>query len=345
MRMLINARNRSVAVEGDTIAAAGGRFDVVLDCPDLEVRPGLINAHDHLHRNHYGRLGVGPYPNAYRWAEDIQVRYRRRIASGRCLPRRAALLTGAWKNLFAGVTTVVHHDAWEPDFDRDFPIRAARVATADSLGMAEEIEAPQGGPFSVHLAEGIDQVAAAEISALDRRGLLNERLVAVHCVGADANGIERLRDSGAALVWCPTSNQFLFGRTAPAELLEGDTDVLIGSDSRLTGAGDLLDEIRAARAFGILDDERLRAAVGATCARRLGLPEPSLEPGSNADLILLARPLEQARAADVALTVVGGIPRVAHGAIAARLGSLAEHGTRMPIGSVVRWINQQGIAA
>jgi hypothetical protein len=75
------------------------------------------------------------------------------------------------------------------------------------------------------------------------------------------------------------------------------------------------------------------------------LPEPSLEPGSNADLILLARPLEQARAADVALTVVGGIPRVAHGAIAARLGSLAEHGTRMPIGSVVRWINQQGIAA
>ena len=80
MRMLINARNGSVAVDGDAIVATGGRFDIVVDCPDADVRPGLINAHDHLHRNHYGRLGAGPYANAYHWAEDIQLRFARRIA-------------------------------------------------------------------------------------------------------------------------------------------------------------------------------------------------------------------------------------------------------------------------
>jgi cytosine/adenosine deaminase-related metal-dependent hydrolase len=337
--MLVNARNRSVGIEGGRIVDAAGRFDIVIDCPDADARPGLINAHDHLHRNHYGRLGAGTYPNAYRWAEDIQVRYRRCIANGWRLPRREALLAGAWKNLFSGVTTVVHHDAWEADFDRVFPIRVARLASADSLGMSGALEAPAAGPFGLHVAEGIDAVAAGEVADLGQRGLLDQRLIAVHGVGIDASGVTQFHRAGSALVWCPTSNNFLFGRTAPAPLLEG-ADVLLGSDSRLTGAGDLLDELRAARALQILDDERLADAVGGVCARRLGLPEPSLEPGSSADLILLGRPLAQARSADVALTVVAGVPRVARLDLARQLGVLAGHGTKMRVGGVVRWTNR-----
>lgn len=344
MRMLINARNRSVAIEGETIVAEGGRFDVVIDFPEADLRPGLINGHDHLHRNHYGRLGSGPYANAYRWAEDIQVRFSRRIARGRRVPRRTALLAGAWKNLFAGVTTVVHHDSWEPDFDDGFPIRVARVATSDSLGMAERVEAPPGGPFCLHVAEGVDGVAASEVDALDRRGLLNPSLIAVHGVGIEGSGIERFRRSGAALVWCPTSNHFLFGRTASKELLEAASDVMLGSDSRLTGEGDLLDEIQAARARRMVDDARLENAVGSTGARRLGIAEPSLEPGSRADLILLGKPVTDARSGDVALTVVAGVPRVASTDVARQLGSFADRGGEMRIGRVARWTNQQGEA-
>jgi cytosine/adenosine deaminase-related metal-dependent hydrolase len=341
VRMLINARNRSVAIEGDRIVREGGRYDLVLDCPDADAHPGLINAHDHLHRNHFGRLGRPTYANAYRWADDIQVRYRRRIARGRKLPRRQALLAGAWKNLFAGVTTVVHHDSWEPEFDRDFPIRVARVACADSLGMSERFKAPAAGPYCLHVAEGVDDVAANEVPTLAGRGLLNERLIAVHGVGVDPADIERFRRSGAALVWCPTSNHFLFGRSVPAKLLDGGTDLLLGSDSRLTGQGDLLDELQAARASRLLADERLTDAVGKTGALRLGLPEPSLEPGSAADLILVDRPLIEARARNVALTMVGGIPRVARPHVARRLGSLAERGKKARIGSQSRWINQE----
>lgn len=337
--MLINARNRSVAIEGSRIVDQEGRFDIVVDCRDCDVRPGLINAHDHLHRNHYGRLGRPTYPNAYRWAADIQRRHRRRISSGNYLPRRQALLAGAWKNLFAGVTMVVHHDSWEADFDRDFPIRVARIACADSIGMARQVQPPASGPFCLHVAEGIDEIAAGEVETLDWRGLLDRRLIAVHGVGIDADGVRKFRRSGAALVWCPTSNRFLFGRTAPDSLLRGGTDILLGSDSRLTGDGDLLDEIHAARASDILDDSGLEESVGRTAARRLGLAEPLLEPGSEADLILLARPLLESRARDVALTIVAGVPRLARTEIARRFGALAELGRRKRIGRVTRWIN------
>src|SRR5215469_1730386 len=105
MRLLIRARNREVAVEGDRIVEPHGGFDRVLDFPEADVAPGLINAHDHLHRNHYGRLGRPPYANAYAWAADIQAGDACRIAEGRALQRREALLEGAWKNLFCGVTT------------------------------------------------------------------------------------------------------------------------------------------------------------------------------------------------------------------------------------------------
>lgn len=340
MRMLVNARNCAVAIEGERIVAAEGRFDIVLDCPDAEVRPGLINAHDHLHRNHYGRLGRPGYGNAYQWARDIQTRYRRRIAHGRARPRREALLAGAWKNLFAGVTSVVHHDAWEDAFDRDFPIRVVPLASADSLGMTPDLDGVEKGErFGLHLAEGVDEAAADEVRAIAAKGLLTRDLIAVHGVGMDSDGVARFRASGAALVWCPSSNLFLFGRTAPAALLDDGIDVLLGSDSLLTGAGDLLDELACARAIGGLSDARLEGAVGAVAATRLGLDPPALDPGNRADLILLRRPLVEARAADVLLVVANGAVRVACPDLAPSLGIHADHGIEMTIGTVVRWTN------
>ena len=47
MRLLIAARNRAIAIEDGIIVEPEGAFDIVLQCPDADVRPGLINAHDH----------------------------------------------------------------------------------------------------------------------------------------------------------------------------------------------------------------------------------------------------------------------------------------------------------
>src|SRR6185503_4916926 len=106
----------------------------------------------------------------------------------------------AWKNLFCGVTTVVHHDPWEADFDDAFPLRVAPVRCADSLGMDPELQGLDGdGPFCLHLAEGADERAAGEVHELKNRDLLGPDLIAVHGVGMDAAGVGAFRASGAAL--------------------------------------------------------------------------------------------------------------------------------------------------
>jgi cytosine/adenosine deaminase-related metal-dependent hydrolase len=342
MSLRVEASNAAVGVVDGRIVAATGRFDVELSIADGELRPGLINCHDHLHRNHYGRLGTPPYANAYDWGRDIHDREQRRIDAGRALPRREALLRGAWKNLLAGVTTVVHHDRREPAFDDDFPLRVVDLRTVHSLDFEPVLPGAIAGeePFAIHLAEGVDEHSAEEIRELDRRGLLTSRLIAVHVVGADNDGIRRLRGAGAAIVWCPTSNQFLFGDSAPAGLLAPGTDVMLGSDSLLTGAGSLLDEIRYARSLRLLSDERLELAVGPVAARRLGLEPPSLAIGARADLVVLRRPLLEAAEVDVALVVAGGELRVLDPALLPSLGEHAAAGRMHTAQGVTRWIGQ-----
>ncbi len=308
MRLLIEAANTTIAIEDGKIIELSGNFDRIVRSSDGEVRPGLINAHDHLHRNHYGRLGAPPYENAYAWATDIQQRQSAEIARGRALPRREALLAGAWKNLLTGVTHVVHHDAWEREFDVEFPINVVRIASTDSVATIPETTPAADRPFALHVAEGVDRAAAEEVRILDARGYLNGNLVAVHAVGPDVDGIARLRACGCALVWCPTSNHFLFGRSAPSALLAEGMDVLLGSDSLLTGAGSLLDELGAAR--GVMSDARLLDAVSALAARRLGIPAPSLTPGAPANLVLFRRAMLDANHDDIALVMAGGELRV-----------------------------------
>jgi cytosine/adenosine deaminase-related metal-dependent hydrolase len=342
VRTLVTAANGAVGIEGDRLVEPSGTFDVVLQVRDGTLHPGLINAHDHLHRNHYGRLGAPPYANAYEWGRDIHRRHAAGIARGRALPRRAALLHGAWKNLRAGVTTVVHHDEREPDFDADFPLRVVRVACAHSLGFGGELPvSPRGTAFAIHLAEGIDDESAAEVHELAARGRVTADLLAVHAVGADRVGIALLRAAGAAVVWCPSSNRFLFGRTAPAALLAPGVDVLLGSDSLLTADGSLLDELRLARSLGVLDDRRLRDSVGCTAARRIGVEPPSLEIGARADVVVTRRPLPGASESDVALVVAGGVVRVLEPALVPALGSAAACGRLARSGGVLRWIADQ----
>jgi cytosine/adenosine deaminase-related metal-dependent hydrolase len=342
VRLLLETAHAAIGVADGRIVAPTGPFDVVLRVPDGTLRPGLINAHDHLHRNHYGRLGAPPYGNAYEWGRDIHHTHADAIARARAVGRREALLRGAWKNLRAGVTTVVHHDPWEPDFDAGFPIRVARVDSAHSLGFGAELPAaPTGRPFAIHLAEGIDDASAAEVHALAERGLVTSELLAVHAVGVDHAGIALLRGAGSAIVWCPSSNRFLFGRTAPAELLAPGVDVLLGSDSLLTADGSLLDELRLARDLALVSTERLLGAVGVVAARRLGVEPPSLDVGARADVVVLRGPLLEASERDVAVVIAGGVVRVLDPALTGALGARAALGRIETRDGVARWLGDQ----
>lgn len=342
MSILIEADNATVAVSRGHVVEPPGKFSARIRIPGGEVRPGLINGHDHLHRNHYGRLGSPPYANAVQWAMQVQRSCASRIELGRKLPRHQALQIGAWKNLLSGVTHVMHHDRWERLFERDFPLTVIRIANADSLGMTPDFisrcgDAGSSQRFALHVSEGIDEDAAREIRVLSSRGILGHGLLAVHAVGPDSDGIKTLRASGCAVVWCPTSNHFLFGRTAPDALIAAGTDVILGTDSLLTGDGDILDELRFVR--GRIEDQRLTAAVGSIAARRFGLPEPSLLPGARADLVVLRRPLLEATLKDIALVIAAGKLRVLDPVLLPQLP--LSHGSIVTWRGVQRWISGQ----
>ncbi len=69
------------------------------------------------------------------------------------------------------------------------------------------------------------------VAYLDSLGLLNERLVAVHCVVPDAKDIRLLADRRVSVVHCPESNLKLASGVAPVPaLLEAGVATALGTD-------------------------------------------------------------------------------------------------------------------
>ncbi len=202
--------------------------------------PGLINAHDHLELDFLPRLGTPPYPSFYDWAEDVYrpdeapIRDLRRIG----LPDR--LLWGALKNIISGVTTVMHHDAYHSAvFGDGFPVHVVHpYRWAHSLGFgANPRDAYAGGtgPFVIHAAEGADARARNEIEQLDKLGVLGDDTILVHGVAITVAQWRRLSERGVGLVWCPSSNLYLFGQTVEIGALPSEVSVALGTDSTISG--------------------------------------------------------------------------------------------------------------
>ncbi len=319
------------------------RGDTVLDLQGGFVLPGLVNAHDHLELNHYGRLkGRDRYENASGWIADMGPRLSGdpAIRDGRAHPLGERLFIGGLKNLLSGVTTVAHHNPFYAELRRTLPIRLVRrYGWAHSFLLESqpagargepggEVAArarmtPADAPFLVHLAEGVDDEARGELPRLEALGCLKPNTVIVHGVAIDENGWRRVARAGGGLVWCPASNAFLFGRTAlVSALVAGGDDprvtVALGTDSRVTGSLDLLDELRAARDASSLPPAALLRMVTSDASALLRQPRAGrLAVGAPADLMVLPPLADQPGAAlleakrrDVRLVAVEGRPLV-----------------------------------
>jgi cytosine/adenosine deaminase-related metal-dependent hydrolase len=317
--------------------------DIVVDLDGAFVLPGLVNAHDHLELNHYGRLKVRDrYADASEWIDDLRplldgdpfVRERRRH------PLRERLFIGALKNLLAGVTTVAHHNPLYRELGRSYPIRVVtRFGWAHSFALegapvgargepGGEVArcaaaTPASAPFILHLAEGTDARAAGELAKLDALGGIRANTVLVHGVALGPRDWQALVARGAGLVWCPASNLFLFGRTAPVRAFLDAVDgswrhLALGTDSRVTGSRDLLDELRAAASAAPVTPAELLRMVTVAPAAMLRLTHAGrIAVGAPADLLIVpgtsSEPGEALLALDraaVGLVVVGGRPVV-----------------------------------
>jgi cytosine/adenosine deaminase-related metal-dependent hydrolase len=325
------------------IDAPPRRGDEVVDLQGAFVLPGLINAHDHLELNHYGALkGRERYESASAWIDDMRPRLQSdsAIRANRAFPLRSRLFIGGLKNLLAGVTTVAHHNPLYPGIHRAVPVRVLRrfgwahsfllqghpVGARGEPGgdvAARYRATPSRRPFIIHAGEGCDEAAAQEIDRLDEIGCLGANTVLVHGVTITPLEWTRILARGASLVWCPASNDFLFGRTPPVRQLldvseRGQAHLCLGSDSRLTGARDLLDELRAASMLAALTPRELLRMVTTAPADVLRLPDAGrLSAGSSADLIVIPPRSQDAAEAlistsrrDLALVVIGGRPLV-----------------------------------
>jgi cytosine/adenosine deaminase-related metal-dependent hydrolase/ubiquinone/menaquinone biosynthesis C-methylase UbiE len=319
------------------------------------VLPGLINSHDHLEFGLFPNLGRGPYGNAEEWATDIQREDKAEIERQRTVPKDVRLWWGAIRNLLCGVTTVCHHNPLARELlEEDFPVRVlTQFGWAHSIAMDDGVPAKFQNtapdlPFILHAAEGVDARSADEIFELDRMGALDDRTVLVHGLALTAESVALLNRRGAALVWCPTSNRILYSRTHTSEFLSCIDTVVLGSDSPLTAAGDLLDEVRLAHSdVGISPAEVYRMLfTRPRTVFRLQRGEGALRPGAAADLIAVrdtgespAMRLVKMTSQDVELVVIGGRVQLASQRMMATLPGEVTLGLQaLEVDGQIRWI-------
>jgi cytosine/adenosine deaminase-related metal-dependent hydrolase len=203
-------------------------------------------------------------------------------------------------------------------------------------------------PFIVHAGEGTDIKSRGEVFELDRRNALDERTVLVHGLGLDDQGMDLLNRRGAALVWCPTSNRFLFGRTHSWKSVAGVNKLVMGSDSPLTAAGDLLDEIRYAHDELGVEANDLYCMVTSRPASVFGFDDGrgGIMPEAAADLIAVrdfgaspAKTLVHLSAADVELVLVGGRVQLVSESLVGRLPRKLTCGLEpLDVDGRVRWV-------
>jgi cytosine/adenosine deaminase-related metal-dependent hydrolase len=314
-----------------------------IDFDDAIAFPGLINSHDHLEFNVYPALGHRHYSDYREWGDDIHRSDRGVIASSQRMPKQHRLRWGALKNLLCGVTTVAHHGARRDDV-RSLPIGAVRSTSIHSvrapLWRWHLIGPPIRPPYVFHVAEGTSPEARREVDALIRWNVFGKALVAVHAIAMNAAQAAHFH----AVVWCPVSNEFLYGTTADVASLKQTTTILFGTDSTLSAAWDVWSHLRRARTLHVLDDRELFAAVTRDAALAWGRRDTGhIAPGHTADLVIARKKASDPWDAFFAVTPEDLLLVLKDGQVVLRDPSVAgdrdhAHGSTIELGSTEKWV-------
>lgn len=324
---LLGNQLSTLRIVGSQIAAVASDpqpGDRIVDLQGDRLFPGLINAHDHLQLNSLSRPQFGKrYHHVRDWISEIDARRRSdsEFEAGVAVALDERLLIGGIKNLLSGVTTVAHHDPFYPFLsDPEYPTQVVRdYGWSHSLYIDGERQltssyrnTPSTWPWIVHAAEGLDDEAADEFERLDTLGCLGPNTLVVHGIALGRSQRSRLQQAGAGLIWCPSSNLNLFDKTAQVADLMEHGRVALGTDSRLSGARDLLEELRIAAEVGKIDEQALEMMVTRDGARLLRLLDRGvLRTGARADILILpaGSSLSSASRSDVRLVLIDGIVR------------------------------------
>ncbi|KPJ80609.1 MAG: hypothetical protein AMJ58_08110 [Gammaproteobacteria bacterium SG8_30] len=201
------------------------------------------------------------------------------------------------------------HDRYRSDalVGTSFALHSSSLTTDATLAHVRTLADQLQCPVMIHLLEAASERprvlrnhGRGPLERLEAAGLLNDLLVAVHCVHASAAEIERIAHGGASVVHCPASNLRLGNGIAPVSTMrEAGVNVALGTDG--AASNDSLDILAEARLAALLacgstgNGHALSAheALGMATlagARSLGLADVtgSLLPGKWADIACMA---------------------------------------------------------
>ncbi len=183
---------------------------------------------------------------------------------------------------------------------------AVYTCSPDLLQRLGKLAEEKKALYHIHLSENKDEVATCRerynvspVQHLENLGLLNERMVAAHCVKITDKEIELLARRNVKVSHCPESNMKLASGTAPVvKMLDAGVTVGIGTDGSASNNDvDMFGEMNTVAKIhkvARMDPTAMNAATtlhaatvgGATLLgveSRIG----SLEVGKKADLIVL----------------------------------------------------------
>jgi cytosine/adenosine deaminase-related metal-dependent hydrolase/ubiquinone/menaquinone biosynthesis C-methylase UbiE len=355
-------RDGAISIDDGRIASIRDHADTTAQALNLQgyvLLPGLINSHEHLEFGLFPKLGrpagAPSYRNSTEWAKEIHQVRSGIIERYRQIPKKSHLWWGAIRNILCGVTTVCHHNPLYEELTRsDFPVRVlSHFGWSHSLAFDPDLKGkfertPREQPFILHAAEGRDEESRNELNRLDQMQVVDERTVIVHGLACTAKEISLINQRGASLVVCPTSNWFLFEKTLKHELLTSVERVALGSDSPITAAGDLLDEIDYFYTQAGLDPEMIYRMVTTSPAEMFHLKDGQgrIAESGVADVIAVrgnydtpARAISVLTFGDVELVLLAGRVQVASPHLYARLPYQLRSGMELiEVAGHERWI-------
>ncbi|GAA4868558.1 TRZ/ATZ family hydrolase [Luteimonas vadosa] len=197
------------------------------------------------------------------------------------------------------------HDQWRQDalIGTAFAPHAPYTVSDDNFAHIRMLADQLDVPVHLHLHETAQEVAQSveehgqrPLARLDRLGLVNDRLIAVHMTQLTEAEIHLCAERGVSVVHCPESNLKLASGFCPACALErAGITLAIGTDGAASNNDlDMIGEIRTAAllAKAVAQDAAAFNAFSALRAATLGGAKAigfdhltgSIEPGKQADL-------------------------------------------------------------
>ena len=198
------------------------------------------------------------------------------------------------------------HDQWRDDplIATAFAPHAPYTVSDENFARVRMLADQLDVPVHLHLHETAQEVEQSQqkhgqrpIARMDRLGLLNDRLIAVHMTQLTEGEIHLCAERGVSVVHCPESNLKLASGFCPAcALLKAGVNLAIGTDGVASNNDlDMFGETRTAAilAKAVANDAAGFDAFSALRAATLGGAKAmgfdhlvgSIEPGKQADLV------------------------------------------------------------